>query len=425
MPNAVMLNVNGIRKKSTEINYEDLVWLYREFEKNYGRLPTTNDGKAIYNLPQQRIIKKILLEKDITYNDFMLQFGKVSHVRTESQNYEKFINRYKEVSNSIGRALTTDELINNIYGLPSASWLVKHCPDVEVKTYSDFVSWLGYKSNELKRDKEDVINKLKKLEEKLNRPLVRTDITVKNLGFSNIVISRLWGNWGNCKKELGLLKTLPTQPKPFSYYKKLLDDILIDLTNNTDRTFITWKDIEQSNINVGHTEHKTFSKAFEREGVNIFSYIKSKGFMMNPSNFSFHYTFSDGERVVSAMEYDFSKFLKDNGYIYGKDYQRDVMYKTFIKEESTRINCDYVFYLDNSIFYVEIPGIIHNKDNNWEYMKYSSKQEQNYQLKMLKKQELLKKTNSNYLFLFPEDFEQNKYQDIFFNFINSTNGEVA
>lgn len=46
MPNAVMLNVNGIRKKSTEINYEDLVWLYKNFEKNYGRVPTTNDGKA-------------------------------------------------------------------------------------------------------------------------------------------------------------------------------------------------------------------------------------------------------------------------------------------------------------------------------------------------------------------------------------------
>lgn len=55
----------------------------------------------------------------------------------------------------------------------------------------------------------------------------------------------------------------------------------------------------------------------------------------------------------------------------------------------------------------------------------SSQQEQNYKIKMLRKQELLKNANLNYLFLFPEDFEQNKYQNIFLNFINVATGEVA
>ena len=58
---------------------------------------------------------------------------------------------------------------------------------------------------------------------------------------------------------------------------------------------------------------KSFYEVLNEENKKqfaFFAYIKSKGFMMNPSSFSFHYTFDDGERVVSSMEYDFSQFVE-------------------------------------------------------------------------------------------------------------------
>ena len=45
---------------------------------------------------------------------------------------------------------------------------------------------------------------------------------------------------------------------------------------------------------------------------------------MNPSSFSYHYTYDDGERVVSSMEYEFSSYLRSLGFNYNKNYYRDV-----------------------------------------------------------------------------------------------------
>lgn len=84
-------------------------------------------------MPQGRIITRVLKENSITYNDFLLQFGKVSHVRTESKDYDLYVKRFKEVSDNIGHALCGNELMNNKYGLPNPIWFVKYCPDKNVK----------------------------------------------------------------------------------------------------------------------------------------------------------------------------------------------------------------------------------------------------------------------------------------------------
>ena len=98
-------------------------------------------------MPQGRIINRVIAEKGITYNDFLLQFGKVSHVRTESKNYDIYVQRFKEVCNKLGRTLRGNELTNNEYGLPNQGWLIKNCPDKNVKSYDDFVKWCGFESN--------------------------------------------------------------------------------------------------------------------------------------------------------------------------------------------------------------------------------------------------------------------------------------
>ena len=417
MSKAVLLNVNGVKKLTTEITYEDLIWLYKDFKKRNGRLPLTSEGLAKNNLPQQRIIKRILEVNNITYNDFMLSLGKVNHVRADVKNYDTYIKRFREVSDELGRALLSCELTNNHYGLPSSLWFATNCPDKSVKSYDDFIKWLGYESNKLQKDINEVATKLIELENRLGRPITKNDITLENVGFSNIVVNRIWGSLSNCKQELGLKKTLPSQPRSFEYYKNLIDDILDNIGNLTDRKFISWKDIENEKYNQSRTDHKTFKKAFDKEGIDIFSYIKSKGFQMNPSNFSFHYTFDDGERVTSSFEYDFSNFLKSNDYI----YKRDVLYRTFIPNlKKSKANCDYVIDIDGKLYYIEIAGIIHS---DWEFSSYKSKQEISYQNKMFQKKEWLESAGINYLFLFPEDFNKDVYEDKTIGFFQNQKGK--
>ena len=96
-------------------------------------------------MPQGRIINKILAKKEITYNDFLLQFGKVSHVRTESKNYDYYVNKYKSIVIESGKVLKTTDLFNNEFGLPSPTWFVKYCPDKSVKTYNSFVNCVWFK----------------------------------------------------------------------------------------------------------------------------------------------------------------------------------------------------------------------------------------------------------------------------------------
>lgn len=414
----VNLKVADKEIKSTEITYNDLIILYKQYIKEFGEVPTYATCNSKHNMPQGRIITRVLRENNITYNDFLLQFGKVSHVRTEDNNYDVYVKRFIQTCKKLGYTLRQNELTNNTYGLPNVGWLIKNCPNKEVKCYNDFVVWCGLESNKLEKDRNFVINTLINLEKKLGRPILKEDISLEKTGFSLIVLNRMFGGLGKAKEELGLMKSVSAKPLPFEFYKNKLDDTLQKIRKNLDRDFISWYDIENPKYNENPLDHKTLTKAFDREEVNIFAYIKSKGFMMNPSSFSFHYTFDDGERVVSSMEYDFSKYLKSLDYKYGKDYFRDVLYKTFSNEKS-KMNCDYKIMIDDIPLYVEIAGIIYNCiDDDWRTHTFSSKRENDYRDKMLRKENRLIENNCNYIFLFKPDILSENYKTILQNKIN-------
>ncbi len=252
-------------------------------------------------------------------------------------------------------------------------------------------------------------------EKKLGRAIRRKDISTDQIGFSNIVINRIWGSLGKCKEELGLLKTPASCPRPFEYYKKILDDILNDISKTSNKLIITWKDIENNNLGIIIC-HKTLTKSFNNNNVDIFKYIKERGFLMNPSSFSFHFTLDSGERVLSSMEYSLSSYLNDCDLIYNIDYKRDVMYKTFLQCDR-KINCDYVVVIDNNYYYIEVAGIITN-NGNWEFTDYGNEKNNLYRNKMILKQSLLKKNNLNYLILFKNDFINDAYKNKVNEFLN-------
>ena len=426
MGQAKLLDVAGQQVLTTEVTYDDLVILYKQYIEKYGEVPIFSKCDAKHNMPQGRIINRVIADKGITYNDFLLQFGKVSHVRTESKDYDLYVKRFKEISDRVGHALVQKELFNNEYGLPNPTWFVKYCPDKNVKTYDDFVLWCGYESNKLKKDDELVGQKLIELEKKLGRHITKYDITLENVGFTEIVVTRIYGSLNKAKEKLGLLPTPPSaQPLPFEYYRNELDIILDNIKSHTDRKYISWGDIESEINNPKHLEHKTLTKSFKREGIDIFAYIKSKGFMMNPSNFSFHYTFDDGECVVSSMEYEFSSYLRSLGFEYKKGYYRNILYKTFSDEQS-KMNCDYKIMIDGTPLYVEIAGIIYNcKDDSWRDHKFASKKENEYRDKMIKKEKRLIESGQHFLFLFKTEMFNDEYKTILQNEINRIRQEAA
>ena len=212
MGKPVKLKVGEKEVLSTKVTYEDLVILYNQFIDTYGEVPVYSKCDSKHNMPQGRIITRVLKGSNITYNDFLLQFGKVSHVRTESKDYDFYVKRFKEVSDNIGHALCGNELMNNKYGLPNSTWFVKYCPDKSVKKYDDFVRWCGYESNKLKKEKEDIANTLINLEKELGRPILREDISLEKTGFSMIVLVRMFGGLNNAKREIGLMPTPADKP---------------------------------------------------------------------------------------------------------------------------------------------------------------------------------------------------------------------
>lgn len=424
MGKAVYLDVSDRKVLATQVTYEDLIILYNTYIEKYGEVPLFAKCDSKHNMPQGRIINKVLADSNVTYNDFVNMFGKVKHVRTESKDYDLYVQKYKDKSIELGHYLSQEELTNNLYGLPGNSWFVKHCPDKNVKTFSDFVNWCGFDSH-YGISKEYVSEKLINLEKELGRHITGDDITVENVGFTGIVVSRIFGSLNKAKKELGLINTPYNQPKEFEYYKIILTETIQNIYKETGRKFISWRDIESGLYHKIKCEHKTFTRAFRREGIDIFAYIKSLGFQMNPSNFSHTYTFDNGERVVSAMEYDFSVYLRSIGYEYNKDYFRDILYRDFTDAKG-KINCDYCIPIGNSNLYVEIAGVIYNTySESWREHHYSSEQENNYQSKMLKKEKYLIESNCNYLFIFPNEMQDGSYKNILQNKINEILEEAA
>ena len=82
--------------------------------------------------------------------------------------------------------------------------------------------------------------------------------------------------------------------------------------------------------------------------------------------------------------------------------------------------------VDGIPLYVEIAGIIYNcKENDWRNHTFSSKQEKNYQQKMLKKEKRLIENGQHFLFLFKSEMFNDHYKNILNEKINEIRQEVA
>lgn len=142
---------------------------------------------------------------------------------------------------------------------------------------------------------------------------------------------------------------------------------------------------------------------------------------MNDDKFSFKYTFDDGERVRSSMEYDFTQYLRSIGYVYGRDYVRDVKYSEYIDIDS-KIDCDYVININGLNLFVEVAGIIFRPSGmDFSTYDYGAKRQNEYRNKMILKRRVLEEMGVNYLFLFSNDMNNETYIKLFEDYVDKMN----
>ena len=153
------------------------------------------------------------------------------------------------------------------------------------------------------------------------------------------------------KKELGLIVNQEDMTH------KHIDDINIyidDLHNICDKTLekynrnnITMFDIEEfTELNIkGCAIFKNIKKI---SNITARKIIESyKDFKLQKEGFGSVHRFIDGEISKSNYEFTFSNKLKELGYIYNKDYFRDVRYRDFIKNYDGLLDCDYIIKINN------------------------------------------------------------------------------
>ncbi len=77
MGKLIYLDIEDRKVLATKITYEDLIILYNQYIKKYEKIPRFDKCNAEHNMPCQNIIKKVIKNHGISYNEFLLQFGDV------------------------------------------------------------------------------------------------------------------------------------------------------------------------------------------------------------------------------------------------------------------------------------------------------------------------------------------------------------
>lgn len=268
--------------------------------------------------------------------------------------------------------------------------------------------------------KEKAIPIIMKKYEELQRPLLQRDfqgVETTDTSIGIRIIYRLWGTFTNMIKELGL-------PEHDYYYKpfdknyrpheEVMESIktVCEVVKSQGRTTVLYPDFKEI---ADISEISTIRRHCELDGTNLRDVIKSYGCELQQCGNGMNHRFEDGEYTSSKYEYDFSRFLRDNGFEYGKTYFRNIYYKKLDNEYSGNMNCDYCIDFDGQLVYIELAGILGNKEHQDAYRNNTplkSKSKEEYRLKLNQKREMFERNNLEYYILLPDEMNEETYKNI-------------
>lgn len=226
------------------------------------------------------------------------------------------------------------------------------------------------------------------------------------------LVEKYFGTLVNMQKELGL--PIPSDHTILSDNELLLEikNICEKVYQTENRKIITTKDLKNygSYDNVCQYRNRIKNLGFSlKECIELFGYEYQK------SGNGMNHTFEDNEKVVSRYEYDFSNFLRDNGFEYNKTYFRNVYYKKFDDKYNGKMNCDYCIDFNGQPVYVELAGILCHKEHQEAYrnnIPLESKSKEDYRQKLNQKREIFERNNLEYYILLPDEMNEETYKNI-------------
>lgn len=274
----------------------------------------------------------------------------------------------------------------------------------------------GRKKDNLTKDR--CIQIIFNMQSKLDRPLMYDDFrnpTKDTIGIT--YINKYWGSLNKMKQALGLdiiQESMMDKHLEKDQFDNIIEQIALDLSNSN-KNFITTREI---NLNKQYPNYWTLDKSCRNYyNIGLVEHASKYNIYFGKQGHGINYDFDDGEHTTSQFEYIFSNYLKHHGFIYNKDYFRDVKYSSFIEDCTTNQNCDYVLYVNNSPVYIEIAGILQGY-KEWYYSDKkisSSKSKEKYRVKLKQKESMLKYSNLKYFILFPCDLTTENFDRIINN----------
>lgn len=256
------------------------------------------------------------------------------------------------------------------------------------------------------------------MQSKLDRPLEYKDFRNPNIDEIGVtMIKKYWGSLNKMKQELELeivQESMMDKQLSKEDFDKTVKSIL-NFLHKEGRNFTTTREIHENSDWASYGTLDRMSKKYY--DINFIKHLNTFGITFGNQGRGINYDFDDGEHITSQYEYMFSKFLKEKGFIYNRDYFRDIKYSTFIDSYLGNMNCDYVIHTHDEILYIEIAGIIADyKTWFYEDRKISrSKSKEKYRLKLKEKEFMLKNNGLKYFILFPCDLTQENFEDILHN----------
>lgn len=268
--------------------------------------------------------------------------------------------------------------------------------------------------------KEKAIPIIMKKYEELQRPLLQRDfkgIETTDTSIGIRIIYRLWGTFTNMVKELGL-------PEHDYYYKpfdknyrpheEIMESIktVCETVKSQGRTTVLYTDFKEI---ADISEVSTVRRHCELDGTTLRDVIKSYGCELQQCGNGMNHRFEDGEYTASKYEYDFSRFLRDNGFEYGKTYFRNIYYKKLNSEYKGNMNCDYCIDFNGQLVYIELAGILGNKEHQDAYRNNTplkSKSKEEYRQKLNQKRDMFERNNLEYYILLKDEMNENTYKNI-------------
>lgn len=328
--------------------------------------------------------------------------------------FEYYRNKYIELSLQQGKPIPYSKLTEN--GLKDGRWYIKNNPKKDINTFSKFVYSCGFVVPKL-LTKEYATELIFKKQNDYNRPLKYDDFRCSGCYDVTIpCITKIWGSVNKMKEELGLeiiqesmIDKIPSK-KDFDFQLSYIINILKD----EERDFITTSEIDGNKALLNYdTLNKYSKKYYKRDFKDL---LFDNGINIGTQGRGITYTFPDGEKITSQFEYIFSKYLKDNGYIFNDNYFRDVKYSSFIPNYNGMKNCDYVIRTSNFDIYIEIAGVLQEyKNSYYNDLKILSDSKNRYRESLKYKESLLKDNGMIYFILFPCDLTNENFNKILSN----------